>query len=179
AAAMQRAEATGRPAPVAEAAYGAAFARLAAGDLPALRQDVAACIAASRASRDPLRQLRAELLLCEQLRRSGERDEAMRSLVRVRRIPSSALPRILRCRREMVAEILAPGDAADVSEIVRRHIASTGLHALALLVPKAARTRPLHGAPSTPVDDAIEMMRVCQSAADEATTLSAVCEQLQ
>ncbi len=175
--AVQRAKALGRADVVAEAACGAAFAHMAAGDLAALRHDVAACAAASSAARDPLRRVRAELLLCEQLRRAGLRDEALRVFAPLRRMPASALPRVLRCRRDMVAEMLS-GESR-LPETLSRHIAATGLHALALFVPKDARTDRPYGAPSTPVDDVIEMLQLCQNAADEAATLTLVCEQVQ
>jgi len=175
--AVERAAAAGDPALVAEAACASAFAHLAAGDLDALRRDVAACTAAARAARDPLRQLRAQLLLCEQFRRAGAFDAAIRAFRPARRIPATALPRILRSRRDMVAELLTP--EANPAAIVARSIAATGIHALALFVPKAARAERLHGAPSTPVDDAIEVLRACQSAADESATLTLVCEQVQ
>ncbi len=178
--AQSRAEIVGRPGLRAEAACGAAFAHLAAGDLAALRQDVERSKAASGAARDPLRYVRAQMLLCEQLRRGGSRDDAARIFERVRRIPASALPRVIKCRRDLLEELLAcDGDATLVAGIARRHISSSGLHALALLVPKAARTVKLSGGPSTPVEDAIEMLRVCQTAADEETTLALVCEQIQ
>ena len=175
--ASERAARTDLPAIVAEAAYGAAVAHLAAGDLAAVRQDVATCRIAARAARDPLRLFRAQLLLCEQLRRSGARDEALTAFSRARRVPGSALPRLLKSRRDMMAELLVPG--ANAADIVARHVAATGCHALALFVPRSARPARVHGAPSTPVDDAIEMMRVCQTASDEATTLALVCEQVQ
>ena len=176
--ALQRAEAAGRADLTAEASCAAAFAHLAAGDLAALQRDVSACTAASRASRDPLRQLRAQLLLCEGLRRAGRRDDAIKAFARVRRVPARALPRILKCRRDMVADLLAATEG-QVSDIVERHIAATGLHALALFVPTAARGQRLRGSPATPVEDAIEVMRACQSAADEPATLMLVCEQVQ
>jgi transcriptional regulator with GAF, ATPase, and Fis domain len=175
--ASERAARTDRPALVAEAAYGTAMAHLAAGDLAAVRQDVTTCRIASRACRDPLRLFRAQLVLCEQLRRSGARDEALKAFVQARRIPGSALPRLLKSRRDMMAELLGP--AANAADIVSRHVAATGYHALALFVPRAGRPERAHGAPTTPVDDAIEMMRVCQTASDEATTLTLVCEQVQ
>ena len=162
---------------MADATYAAGFAHLAAGDLVALRQDVAACSAASKAARDPLRGVRAQLLLCEQLRRSGSRDEALRTFAPLRRMPASALPRLLRCQREMMADLLA-GDVR-CAEVLSQHIVATGFHALALFVPKAARVERLHGSPSTPVDDAIEVLRLCQNAADESATLMLVCEQVQ
>ena len=177
AAAMERAQTTGRSALIGEAACGSAFAHLAAGDLDSLRKDVDACASASRRSRDPLQHLRAGLLLCEQLRRNGALDEAARTFAPLRRLPASALPRIVKCRRDMLGDLLAPD--ANAPALVARHIAATGFHALALFVPKAARTARRSGSPSTPVDDAIEVMRACQSATDEATTLGLVCDQVQ
>jgi DNA-binding NtrC family response regulator len=174
--AIERADALARFDLVATATCAAAFAHLAAGDLAAVRRDVAACTAASRATRDPLRRLRAELLLCEHLRRAGLLDEARKALVPLRRIPPSALPRILRVRRDMLAELLLPG--AEPAAILAREIAATGFQALALLIPLEART-PRTRIASTPVDDAIEMLRVCQTAADEVATLTLVCEQVQ
>src|SRR5262249_39365408 len=53
AAAVERADALARFDLVAAATCAAAFAHLAAGDLAAIRRDVAACGAASRATRDP------------------------------------------------------------------------------------------------------------------------------
>ncbi|HZW74964.1 MAG TPA: sigma-54 factor interaction domain-containing protein, partial [Caldimonas sp.] len=176
AAAVERADGLARFDLVAAATCAAAFAHLAAGDLAAVRRDVAACAAASRATRDPLRRLRAELLLCEHLRRAGLFDEARRVFTPLRRMPASALPRILRVRRDMLAELLLPG--AEPSAILAREISATGFHALALFIPLDART-PRTRTASTPVDDAIEMLRVCQTAADEAATLTLVCEQVQ
>ena len=96
--------------------------------------------------------------------------------MRLRRMPASALPRLARVRRDMLAELLLPG--AEPAAILAREIASTGFHALALFVPEEARTSRARTA-STPVEDAIEMLRVCQTAADETTTLTLVCEQVQ
>ena len=149
---------------------------LAAGDLAALRGDVAACATASRASRDPLRQLRAQLLLCEHLRRSGARDDALRAFVPARRLPASALPRMLKCRRDIVADLLARD--ADAADVTTRHIAATGFHALALFVPKSGESRSAARLAVHAGGDAIEVLGLCQSAADEATTLGLVCEQV-
>ncbi|HUK35087.1 MAG TPA: sigma-54 dependent transcriptional regulator [Vicinamibacterales bacterium] len=174
--AVGRADALARFDLAAVAACTAAFAHSAAGDLAAVRRDVAACAAASRATRDPLRRLRAELVLCEHLRGAGLLDEARRLFAPLRRMPSSALPRIVRARRDMLAELLTSG--ADPGAVVAREVASTGFHALALFVPKDARTSRLRSA-QTPVEDAIEMLHACQTAADETATLTLVCGQAQ
>ena len=140
--ATERAAATGRSDLVARAAYGSAFARLAAGDLDALRRDVAVCTRGVSTSRDPLRQLRAQLLLCELLRRTGARDEALKAFARLRRVPASALPRLVKCRRDMLGDLLLPD--ANASDIVARLIAGSGVHALALIRAEGGedRTRP-------------------------------------
>ena len=177
--AMERAAATARPSVLAKAAYGAAFVHVATGDLPALRHVVARCAAAARACRDPLRHLQAQLLLCELLRRLGMRDEALRVFARARRIPASALPSLLKNRRDLLAELMSLEDPSHGAATVARHVASSGLHGLSLFVPKSMRSRRLHGSLSTPVDDALEILRVCQTATDEATTLAVVCEQVQ
>jgi DNA-binding NtrC family response regulator/tetratricopeptide (TPR) repeat protein len=176
AAALLRAESSHRSDLVGEVWCASAFAHLAAGDLAALRRDVAACAVASRAARDPLRQLRAQLLLCEHLRRSGAREDALRAFAIARRLPAAALPRLLKCRRDLAGEMLAAG--GETAGILTRAISATGFHALALFAPKAERPGPLPGSSSAPVDDAIEVMRLCQSAVDEATTLGLVCEQV-
>src|SRR6185312_13139180 len=175
AAATERAGGMASPGLRAEASCAAAFAHLAAGDLAAVRRDVGACSAAARAARDPLRQLRGDLLLCEALRRGGRREEALKAFARARRLPSSMLPKVLKCRRDMLAEMLSaePGAGPD---IVSRHVSSSGLRTLALFAPAVLRASSQRG---TPVDDVLEMLRVCQTAADETTTLTLVCEQLQ
>jgi transcriptional regulator with GAF, ATPase, and Fis domain len=174
--AVERADALARFDLVALATSAAAFAHLVAGDLTAVRRDVAACAAASRATRDPLRRVRAELLLCEHLRRAGLLDEARRTFAPLRRLPASALPRIVRARRDLLAELLTPG--AQPGEVVAREISVTGFHALSLLVPKEVRCEHRDRAPSASVEDAIAILRICQTAVDEATTLTQVCEQV-
>ena len=174
--AVERADALARFDLVALATCAAAFAHLAAGDLAAVRRDVAACGAASRATRDPLRRVRAELLLCEQLRRRGLLEEARRTFAPLRRLPGSALPRIVRSRRDLLAELLAPG--TQPVDAVAREVSATGFHALSLLVPRDIRQPHSAGAPSASVEGAIAILRICQSAVDETTTLTQVCEQV-
>jgi len=176
AAAVERADGLARFDLVALATCAAAFAHLVAGDLAAVRRDVAACTAAARATRDPLRRVRAELLLCEHLRRAGLFDEARRVFVPLRRMPASTLPRVVRCRRDMLAELLTPGTQA--VEAVARLISSTGFQALKLFASKEVRKTPRERT-SAPVEDVISILRICQTAADETTTLTQVCEQVQ
>src|SRR4029077_813315 len=84
----------------------------------------------------------------------------------------------LRARREMLGDLLTVDDGMHVREVVARHVASTALPALALFVPRAARSAGAAGS-SAAMEDAIEILRVCQTAADETTTLTRVCEQVQ
>ncbi len=64
--------------------------------------------------------------------------------------------------------------AAAAPDVVARHVAAAGIPALALYVPREDRT----GVSRTAVDDAVEMLRVCQNADEESVTLTAVCEQV-
>ncbi len=174
--AVERADALTRFDLVAIATCASAFAHLAAGDLAAVRRDVAACAAAARATRDPLRRIRAELVLCEHLRQAGLLDEARRTFAPLRRLSMSALPRIVRSRRDMLGELLTPG--AQPTEVVAREMASSGLRALALFVPKAVRQPNRESAASALVDDAISLLRICQTAADETTIMSQITDQV-
>lgn len=175
AAAVEQADALARFDLVATASAAAAFAHLAAGDLEGVRRDVIACRTASRAARDPLRRMRAELILVEHLRRAGLLDEARRLFGPLRRVPASTLPRVVRCRRDLLAELLTPG--VRVADALVREIAASGFRALALFVPKE-RGQAHHEVSPRMVEDAMCILRICQTAADEAATLSELCDQL-
>ncbi len=118
--ASRRAAHAGDSGIVAEAACAAAFAHLAVGDLPSLESDAAECRAAAHAARDPLRALRVQLMLAEQLRRVGRRTEAVDAIRRVTRAPAASLPPLLRRRREMLADLLI-GDTP-LAAVVARHV---------------------------------------------------------
>src|SRR5207249_2715351 len=75
--ALVRAEQAGEPRLAADAAYAAAFAHLAVGDLEAVERDVVRAVAAARAVHEPLLAARGRLILVEAFRRSGRRSAAV------------------------------------------------------------------------------------------------------
>jgi DNA-binding NtrC family response regulator len=174
--ASRRAALAGDSGLVAEAACAAAFAHLAVGDLPSLESDAAECRLAAHAARDPLRTLRVQLMLAEQLRRVGRRTEAVDAIRRVTRAPAASLPPLLRRRREMLADLLI-GDTP-LAAVVARHVTGSGLPALALYLPRESSAAGVGRLPAL-WDDAIDTLRLCQEAADERTTLTAVCGHVQ
>jgi tetratricopeptide (TPR) repeat protein len=174
--ALGRAELAGDPGLVAEAACAAAFAHLAVGDLPSLEHDAAKCRSAARAARDPLRAFRVQMMLAEQLRRVGRRTEAIAAIGRVTRASAASLPPLLRRRREMLADLLIVN--TPLAAIVARHVTGSGLPALALYLPRDGAAVGAGGLPEL-WDDAIETLRLCQEAADERATMTAVCGHVQ
>jgi two-component system, NtrC family, response regulator AtoC len=174
--ALRRAELAGDPELVAGAACASAFAHLAVGDLPSLENDAAKCRLAANAARDPLRSFRVQLLLAEQLRRMGRQTEAIDAIRRVTRAPAATLPPVLRRRREMLADLLIA--KTPLAAVVTRHVTGSGLPGLALYLPRESSAV---GACRLPAlwDDAVETLRLCQDAADERATLTAVCGHVQ
>jgi DNA-binding NtrC family response regulator/tetratricopeptide (TPR) repeat protein len=161
---------------LADAAYGAAFAHLAVGDVGAVERDVAICVTAARVSHDPLLAARGRLILVEALRRSGRRSAAARLLDRISRVGSATVPPIVRNRGDLLRELLSSD--APAHEIVARHVASTGLGALALYVPSSRAIR--RGGPPDPMVDAIvDILDVCQTAEDEDAVLAEVCRRIR
>jgi hypothetical protein len=65
-----------------------------------------------------------------------------------------------------------------LAAVVARRVTGSGLPALALYLPRESTAA---GACRLPAlwDDAIETMRICQDAADERATLTAVCGHVQ
>ncbi len=171
--AVRRAEALGTPSLIAEATCAAAFAHLAVGDLAALQADVEACIAAARVARDPLRTFRAHLMLAEQFRRAGRKGTAQEVLSKVTRLALTRLPPILTRRYALIRDLLTTAEEAH--QIVARHAASSGLPALILF----GSTPGVGSAFAGEVDDALAMLRACQSSEEEEPTLSVVCEHAQ
>ncbi len=174
--AVQRAQALGDVGLQADVACAAAFAHLAVGDVDAVERDVATSVAAARTARDPLRAIRARLILAEQARRSGRGPAAVALLNRLKHVASGCLPPIVRARCDLLNELIAASTPA--STIAARHIAATGLTALALFLPAADSGGRPAGAFEMAVDDFVEILDVCQSAEDESTVLKAVCGRL-
>jgi DNA-binding NtrC family response regulator len=173
-AALDRARRTGEPSLVADAACAAAFAHLSVGDRPGVQDDLKTCVQAARASHDPLRALRARLIDAESARRTGQSAPGSALLARIRRLSGPRLPVTIGARCALLGDLLA---SAPPAEAVKRHVASTGLGALALFAPTFA-------AGDTPIsrqalDDVMEVLRCCQKAEDEEEVLREVCSQLR
>jgi DNA-binding NtrC family response regulator len=158
---------------VAEATCAAAFVHLSVGDLTSLERDVAACLTASRTARDPLRSLRARLMLAEQLRRAGRQTEAVAVMSSLERLALTKLPPILRWRYDLMHDLLTTSDAA--ADLAARHATSSGLPALVLFGPPGGAAAVLPAA----VDDALAVLHLCQAADEEGATLAAVCRHVQ
>jgi DNA-binding NtrC family response regulator len=171
--ALGQAERLGNPARVSSAAYSAALAHLAVGDAPAVERDVAICIRAARAARDPLRALKARLIGAESARRAGRPAAAAALIRRIDALSGSELPPIVRARCALIRDLAASSSPA---EIVARHVASTGLRALALFAPMPAPAL-VNGEPLT--DDVLAILRSCQAADEDGAALRDVCDTLR
>ncbi len=174
--ALVRARQGSDPRLVADAAYGAAFAHLAVGDLVAVERDVAVCVPTARAAHEPLLAARGRLVLVEALRRSGRRSAARTLLDRISRVGSAMLPPIIRARCDLLRDLLPPD--APIQEVVGRHVASTGLGALALYAPFSQAAR--RGAALDPmVEDIVDILDLCQTSEDEHALLTEVCRRIR
>ena len=81
----------------------------------------------------------------------------------LKRMPASALPRVLRSRRDLVGELLA-GDVRCAEVAVAAHLGDRAARARAVRAERRRGPSGCMASPSTPVDDAIEVLRVCQNA---------------
>jgi DNA-binding NtrC family response regulator len=173
--AKQRYQGCGDPRTVAAIASTAAFVHLAVGDLDAVDRDVAESTATARAAHDPLRSLKARLLLVEAERRRGRIASAQAQLQRLMRI-RAMLPPLLRTQWDLLA---AANAGADSSELLRRQIASTGLKALALYLPGAPPPAGTSLPAACEVGDVVAILRACQTAEDEAAVLKDLCGRIR
>ncbi len=172
-AASETAERSGDSSLLAQATCGLAFAHLAVGDKAAVERDVSASIRAARRARDPLRALRARLIGAENDRRSGRTAAAAALVARLSRIPAGQLPATIRARGVLLKDLLAD---ASVTDTVRRHVAASGLRALALYAPPPPdETRDLR----LVVDEVVEILQGSQSGDDDKAVLTRVCEMLR
>jgi DNA-binding NtrC family response regulator len=172
--ALEAAERVGDPSLVAQAACGAAFAHLVVGDRIALERDVAASVRAARVTRDPLQALRARLIAAESGRRAGCRAAAAVLVGRIGKVGAARLPVTVRARCALLAELLS---TSSVDETVKRHVAASGLGALALFVPQrdADRKQEVRAA----VSDVVDVLQLCQSAEEDHAILSGLCALLR
>ena len=174
--AVQQAIGLEAPAVLAGAACAAAFAHLAVGDFDAVERDVILAVAAARTARDPLRGLRARLLLAEAGRRNGRPSIAAALVSRLRALGGTALPAVVKARRDLLADLLA--DAKNPESIVSRHVTASGLPALALFGPAPLDRSAWSGADGI-VDETVAILRACQDAGDEPQVLAEVCRRVR
>jgi DNA-binding NtrC family response regulator len=153
----------------------AAFVHLAVGDLDAVAREGAAAVSAARAARDPLRCIRTRILLAEADRRRGRTSTVLACL---RHLVKTALPPAIRFRCELIAG-LAAAPAEALSMVVERQVAGSGLGALELLTPLAARDAKLLTASDPSVDHIVAIMHLCQTAEDELAVLKNVCSRVR
>ena len=156
----------------AAAACGAAFAHLALGDLDAVNRCAADAIAAARVAHDPLRAVRARLILAASQRWRGRVPLALEELRRMARI-APRLPPIVRARWGLL-NALTSGTVI-VRDTVDRHIAARGLKALALYAPDACTASRFEDAAA----DVVAILQLCQGAEDETVILKQVCARLR
>jgi DNA-binding NtrC family response regulator len=168
---VQQAVGLGDSGLVARAACAAAFAHLAVNDFEALERDAILAIHAARRARDPLRAFRARVLLAEGVRRSGRRAAAAALVSRLQKLGGTTLPAVVKARRDLLADLVL--DAATEERTITRHVASSGLPALALFGP----TRP-SGADAI-IEDAVAILHACQNADDEPKMLGDVCRRVR
>ena len=171
--AVGRARTSGDAVLVAEATAGAAFAHLAVADLDAVERDVADCLAALRPGRDPLRGIRARLLLAESARRRGRRAAVTALIQRLTTLGGASVPPIVRARCALLTDLVAA--AAPERDVVQRHVDATGLAALALFVPLDAHSGRAPTGFEPLIDDVVEILRACQTAEEERVLLADVC----
>ena len=173
------------PALRAQAAYASAFVHLAVGDLVAVDHEVARCVAASRAARDPIRALKARLIGAESARRQGRGAVAVALLARVDRLARGVgLPVTVSARCALLRDLLAGpstarvrgGTARSTREIVDRHVATSGLRALELFAPVEPEAGSVLEAA---VEVVVQGLRVYQAAEEESTVLSDLCATLR
>jgi DNA-binding NtrC family response regulator len=100
-------------------------------------------------------------------RASGGSTERVRHLVE--RAGRVELPVTIRARLALLADL-----SRGVDDAVRRQVAGTGLHALALFAPVEAHQRAL-GA----YDAAIDVLTLCQTGEDERVVLAEVCRRIR
>jgi DNA-binding NtrC family response regulator len=181
-AALAEAQRSNDAALIARAACVTAFAHLAIGDLTSVGRDVSECVAAARLARDPLTALKGRLLDAESARRQGRNGLGSILVARTDRLSAFTLPAIVSARCALLKDLVEQARGASTAgmnregELVRRHISASGLNALALFVAgEPDSVRSLRSA----MEDAVDILRLCQSAEDDGTVLSEVCARVR
>ena len=174
-AALEAAQRLAHPGSIAHAAYASSFAHLAVGDRAGMERDIAACVQASRPARTPLCAVRARLIGAEHAYYTGEAHSSASVLARLAKVPAAHLPSTVRARCAVLTELRS--SSAPAIDIVKRHVAATGLEALSLFAPGVSA-----GAGSADhaiLDAALEILRCCQVAEDGQAVLIAVAARLR
>jgi DNA-binding NtrC family response regulator/tetratricopeptide (TPR) repeat protein len=155
-------------------ACSAAFVHLAVGDLDAVDRDASTAVRSARAAHDPLRAIRARLLLAEAERRRGGSSIRRTGLQRLKRA-AATVPPIVRACWELVMAL--DSGTRPIAETIARHVAASGLPALALLAPSERADE----APSFDpfVDEVVSILHACQTADDELVVLKDVCTRVR
>jgi len=177
--AVEEAANTGDRMAVAPASCAAAFVHLAVNDLDAVAGDVRVCIAAARAARDPMRAIRARIMLAECERRRGRTAVAAAVVKRIRRLGLAQVPAIVRARIDLLDTLLQ--SPAGSTEVAKRHADHTGLAALSLYVAGGGQRclGPLGPLSGSSTEDLVGILRVCQTAQEETTVLRDVCSRVR
>jgi DNA-binding NtrC family response regulator len=116
-----------------------------------------------------LRALKARLIGAENARRTGRPGIAIALIRRIDRLRGAGLPPIVKARFALLRDL---ADSTTPAETVARHIASTGLRALALFAPMPS---PVHESRDPPTDDVVAILRSCQTAGEDGAVLKEVC----
>jgi DNA-binding NtrC family response regulator len=152
----------------------AAFVHLAAGDFDAVDREASAAIRAAQLAHDPLRSVRARVLLAEAARRRGRTHP---SIGHIGRLARAGVPATVRLRCELIAK-MAAARPSDLAAVVARHVSGSGLRALQLYAPVAAPgVAPVGSDPG--IDHLVAIVHLCQTAEDEAAVLTDVCSRVR
>jgi DNA-binding NtrC family response regulator len=160
---------------LAAALYTKSFVHLRLGDLEAATGEARASIAAARAGHDPLRAIRARLILAEVDRREQRPAKAHALVARIALLARQRLTPLLRARCAAASQLLSPS----TSKAAGTRAARANLAALALYCgdsDSSGRTATAWDAFS---DEMADLIGTCQMAEDEATLLGDVCARVR
>jgi DNA-binding NtrC family response regulator len=153
--------------------YAAACVRLMAGDRNGASASAMLAIAGARHAHDPLRAIRARLVLADAERHGGRRPATATTLRRLQRL-APALPPLLNLRVQLLTEVAkADGRHGDEAAAL---VARCGVPALGLFIPRRVEA----GAAFEPlVDEVVAIVRACQTADEEIAVLKDVCARMR
>jgi DNA-binding NtrC family response regulator len=163
--ARERAGASANPTELAAACCAKASVYAIMGDVSAVRAQVGEGIEAARLAHAPLRALRLRVVLADALRRAGKSAEAGALRARLARLNPANLPKVVGLPLERVIR----GDA-------QRPVARGGIMPFPLVREPESATFDARASAVRPavIDTVVEVLGICQSAADETTVLQRV-----